>query len=534
MAIKQYIDNPFILGYNIPNEYFCDRVSETDKIVELLQNGNNVVLMSERRIGKSSLLAHVLKDKRITKNYTTLYVDIFKTEKAEHFAEALAGAIVDAGLKFPKTLSQNLQELISRISIDYGHDVFDKPTLGAHITPSTIKTNYGKTVEELLKFLNKSDKKTIVVFDEFQQIKTYPEKRFDALLRTYVQATNKVKFVFSGSERRMLRHMFGSSTEPFYRSATDMELYRIPKETYMDYVSSMFRKFKKRIDDNATSQLYDLFSGYTSYMSQVLNKAFYLTKEGGLCNQDVILKALSENLVGAENGYYDKYFQLNPAKRSFIRGLAVSRGVLHITGERFLNNFGLSPTQAEECAKVLQGKKLSDRYIYRDPRTGVYYVDDKFFEVWIRVKENISLKSQLEQAHKYVKRDPRENMRRNFPQPYALTTEQNNELARQGFLSEPIEFTDVDLSVTRYVVQKDTNGDTISLPVEDCLRLLGGIDFITANKKQHALSDEEKKILSEGKPLNIEGQQFRFDLKNCTVKRKYIKRTERLTQSQKR
>ena len=525
MTINTFSDNPFVLSYNIPNEYFCDRVTETEKIINLLQNKNNVVLMSERRLGKSSLLMHILKDKRITTDFTTFYVDIYKTENAEQFAVALTDSLLKGGVKFPKTLSQSLQGFLSKIYLNYGLDIYDKPNFGVHYNASsTAKPDYGHTVEEILEVLDNSVKNAIVVFDEFQQIKEYPEKRFDALLRTYVQSTDNIRFVFSGSERRMLSHMFRTSTEPFYRSATDLELGRIPKETYLEFASSMFEKFGKKTDIDAVSQLYDLFSGYTFYMSQVLNKAFFLTPKGKQCNQDIIVESLSENLVGAENGYYDAFFRLTPSNRSFLKGLSVSRGVLHITSKQFLDTFGLNPSQAQDCAKVLQGTGLSNRFVYREPRTGVYYVDDKFFEVWIRVKEHISLRTQLMEAHRYVKRDPRENMRRNFPAPYSLTPEQNKELSRFGFLSEPVEFTDVNLSVTRYVVQKDSNGDTISLPVEDCLRLLGGVDALIIHKKTYPLTSEHKRILSEGKPLDLEGQRFRFDLKSCQVKRKYIRK----------
>ena len=117
-------------------------------------------------------------------------------------------------------------------------------------------------------------------------------------------------------------------------------------------------------------------------------------------------------------------------------------------------------------------------------------------------------------------------MKRNFPATYALTPEQNRELAQYGFLSHPVEFTDTDLSVTRYVVQKDTNGDTISLPVEDCLRLLGGTDSVLVKKKPYPLTEEQKTILSEGRTLELEGELFRFDLKNCTIKRKYVRKKQ--------
>ena len=49
------MDNPFVTkGYAGP-EYFCDRVEETRKLVELTTNGNNMALISPRRVGKTEL-----------------------------------------------------------------------------------------------------------------------------------------------------------------------------------------------------------------------------------------------------------------------------------------------------------------------------------------------------------------------------------------------------------------------------------------------------------------------------------------------
>ena len=48
--------NPFLLyGYDGP-EYFCDRESETKRIISALRNGRNITLLSPRRMGKTGLI----------------------------------------------------------------------------------------------------------------------------------------------------------------------------------------------------------------------------------------------------------------------------------------------------------------------------------------------------------------------------------------------------------------------------------------------------------------------------------------------
>lgn len=53
-----YMKNPFVTSGYTGAEYFCDRVDETRIMLDLLKNGNNVALISPRRIGKTDLLRH--------------------------------------------------------------------------------------------------------------------------------------------------------------------------------------------------------------------------------------------------------------------------------------------------------------------------------------------------------------------------------------------------------------------------------------------------------------------------------------------
>lgn len=50
--------NPFVIIGNIPPELFCDRREESARIVRILTNQGNMLLMSSRRMGKSGLVKY--------------------------------------------------------------------------------------------------------------------------------------------------------------------------------------------------------------------------------------------------------------------------------------------------------------------------------------------------------------------------------------------------------------------------------------------------------------------------------------------
>ena len=43
--------NPFVITGRIPEEYFCDRKLESQKMIRSITNGDNICLMSPRRMG---------------------------------------------------------------------------------------------------------------------------------------------------------------------------------------------------------------------------------------------------------------------------------------------------------------------------------------------------------------------------------------------------------------------------------------------------------------------------------------------------
>ena len=50
------IVNPFIVTGKIDPAYFCDREEESARLIRSLDNGNNLVIISPRRMGKTVLL----------------------------------------------------------------------------------------------------------------------------------------------------------------------------------------------------------------------------------------------------------------------------------------------------------------------------------------------------------------------------------------------------------------------------------------------------------------------------------------------
>ena len=56
--MKTMIRNPFITSGYVSADYFCDRRFESEQLVREVMNGNNLALVSIRRMGKTGLIRH--------------------------------------------------------------------------------------------------------------------------------------------------------------------------------------------------------------------------------------------------------------------------------------------------------------------------------------------------------------------------------------------------------------------------------------------------------------------------------------------
>lgn len=81
-------------------------------------------------------------------------------------------------------------------------------------------------------------------YDEFQQIRNYPEKGVEALLRSQIQFS-PAQFIFAGSKQHLMRDMFTSLKMPFYQSTTMMPLGVIEEQAYYDFASGFFASVRR-------------------------------------------------------------------------------------------------------------------------------------------------------------------------------------------------------------------------------------------------------------------------------------------------
>ena len=371
-----YPRNPFVVGKYVSDNYFCDRVKETEFLRKQIQNGRDVALISPRRMGKSGLIQHFFNQSSIREEYYVFFVDIYSTTSLAEFVY-LFGKEIYEQLKPQKTQwKEKFFQVISSFRVGFKLDAmsgapsFDLGLGDIHAPQSTL--------DEIFNYIDEADKPCIIAIDEFQQIGEYPEKNVEALLRTQIQRCKKAQFIFSGSKRHLMNNMFNSPSKPFYQSVISMGLDPIPMDEYAKFALRMFEQRGKGLDVDVVNVVWRQFDGYTWYVQMVMNELFSMTENGSRCDKTMIADAYANIIHVQESSYKNILSQLAPRQKVVLQAIAKEGNACNITSAKFIGKYNLGTASSVQAAvKSLVNNDLIT------VENGIYRVSDYFFSTWL-------------------------------------------------------------------------------------------------------------------------------------------------------
>jgi AAA+ ATPase superfamily predicted ATPase len=369
------VRNPFITnGYAGP-DYFCDRVKETNTIIDLMTNGNNMALISPRRIGKTELITHCFNQPEIAKNYNTFIIDIYSTNSVRDMVNVFGKAIIDELRTKGRGAWENFLDILKSLKQEISFDINGNPSWSLSIGAIT---NPEITLDEIFKYLNQADKPCLVAIDEFQQITHYDDPNIEALLRTYIQRTTNANFIFSGSHRHIMGEMFISPARPFYQSVTLMSLDVLDAEKYNSFAMQKFEDYGKHLDKDVVPRLFDYFNGITSYIQRIMNVMFMKTLQGATCNTSMIEESINYLLDLASETYETLLRQMPEKQRDVFIAISKEKEARNVKSGKFVQKYRL--TSASSVNSAVKGLLDKDFITLQDD---AYIIYDKFFELWL-------------------------------------------------------------------------------------------------------------------------------------------------------
>lgn len=113
--MTKQVSKSFVYGISVAGNNFTDRVKESHRLKMNFENGLNVVLISPRRMGKTSLVRRVqeIVNPDIVQ---TIYLDIYDCRSEYDFYNKFAVALMKQTANKMELAIENIKQFLVRIS----------------------------------------------------------------------------------------------------------------------------------------------------------------------------------------------------------------------------------------------------------------------------------------------------------------------------------------------------------------------------------------------------------------------------------
>ena len=350
---------PFIFGKSSDMVNFTDREEEIIHLKTNFQSLVNTTIISPRRWGKTSLVAHVADNiQRENKLYKVCMLDIFNVRNEPEFYEYFAKEVLKATSSRWDEMAENAKVFLSHLlpKITLSPDTQAEISFG--VEWEIIKKN-PDDILNLPETIAKTKKiKVIVCIDEFQAINNFSESlAFQRKLRSNWQHHHNVGYCLYGSKRSMLLDIFSNASMPFYRFGDIMFLQKISNEKWGLFIEKRFKDTGKTITVKDAQYLAELVDNHSYYVQQLAQQAWLRTDT---VSSDVII---DEALRSIKNQlsllFVSRVEKLSNTQINFLK--AVINGETAFASQSVLKKYSLgSSANSSRIKEALISQEIID------------------------------------------------------------------------------------------------------------------------------------------------------------------------------
>ncbi len=370
----------FVYGVAVSDYNFIGREQETKRLLDNFRGGINVILMSPRRLGKTSLVKHVC-NKLDEEDIITVYLDIFGCKSEYDFYNKLAAEVLKQTASKHELWLEEAKEFIYRLTpkISFSPEPNSDFAISLGITPKT------HTPEEVLgmaeKIAIKKGKRIVICIDEFQQIgEMANSKQIQARLRTVWQHQKQVSYCLFGSKHHLMSAIFLHRSMPFYQFGDIISLDKIATADWVEYIVSHFADGKRTISRALAEDICKFTENYSAYVQQLSWLVFTQKEEGGTVTEEDVKQAMNDLFATNEILFMQMIEPLSEYQLNFLR--AIASGVT--------KDFGLSEVREEyKLGSYSNINRLKTALLERDlieKRGAETVITDPVFAKWIKRK----------------------------------------------------------------------------------------------------------------------------------------------------
>ena len=368
----------FVYGVAVEGENFTDRIAETKRLKRDFENGQNVVLISPRRMGKTSLVRRVI-SQIDTDQIAVVHLDIYDCRTEYEFYNKFATAVLRQASGKGELMLRNIKEFLTRLTpkISFGIDPTNEMSVSLGIAPEDYSP------EEILqlpeKMAHKMGKHIVVCIDEFQQIGNFPDSiEVQKRIRGVWQLQEEVSYCLYGSKKHMLTDLFQNKRMPFYQFGDIRFLQPIALADWIPFIRGKFEEKGLSISDEQITRICETVEYQSSYVQQLAWNVMLCCDK--VVDEEAMTEAL-DDLIGQNSTLFLQQTEgLSSYQMNFLKALAAGE-TGDFTSAAILKKYNLgSKSNISRLTDTLIKKEL----IEKSGRTVT--IADPVFRLWMRTQ----------------------------------------------------------------------------------------------------------------------------------------------------
>ena len=366
---------PFQYGTLATKENFVDRVEDRAQLKSFLSSHINVMLISPRRWGKSSLVKVAMDELQTeVQDVRVCFIDAFSIGSEAEFYRTFASQVIAcASTKLErriqdakKFLTGVVPQLVIRddvtnfMAFDVKFVPQEQEKMDILCLPETIAVAKGIRI--------------VVCIDEFQQLANLPDyKNMEGKMRSAWQQQEHVTYCLYGSKRHMMMDIFNNANSPFYRFGQMLFLNKIPKSEWIPFIMKSFEKSGKHISESFASQVCDTVECHSWYLQQLCYFIWNATADE--VNQETFQYGLRQLVNTNSPMFLSDTESLAPSQIEMLR--AIKDGVRKLSSTEAKRQYALgNPNTISKNKKVLRDKDIIEE------RNGKMEFVDPAYRLW--------------------------------------------------------------------------------------------------------------------------------------------------------
>jgi hypothetical protein len=374
--MKREINKPFVYGVSVSGKNFTDRVKETQRLKTNFESGLNVILISPRRMGKTSLVKKVQQqvDSRIVQ---TVYIDIYNCRSEYDFYNKFASELIRQTASKIEMAMENVKQFLARITtkISFNPDPLTDYTISLGLTPKDSNPEQILALPEML--AEHIGKHIVVCIDEFQQVGEWPDSlSVQKRMRSVWQHHQHASYCLFGSRKHMMMNLFQNKRMPFYQFGEPNFLQPIPTTDWIPFIQQIFEENGLTIDEHFVTQICDIVQNQSSYVQQLAWNVMLNTKR--IVTDEELEQGVEDLLMQSTPLFMEQTSSLTTYQMNFLRAIIAGQHA-QFSSQEILDTYQLgSKSNVARMQKALIEKDLIEL------RKEGLFIADPVLQLWLQ------------------------------------------------------------------------------------------------------------------------------------------------------